>query len=270
MPDRSTEETRRVKITALGQHAHTTWFIHRLQAQGIQVAQTETLPGVLQQQLQGAEWSGLLVDDILLDTASSGLTQRRQLAEQCRQQNVCYAEMAGNWLSYGVQHGFPLFVGAQRDSMTRLQPLFDLLAPQNGIWLYCGPAGAGYYVARTFAALSQTAIALQSHWSVTSPVARAVDWQDFLQKQQQLAGKLLQLARLYLSGVDETAAPDPWIQLQAFSQPPCTQAHFAGNLARLIVLALEQQQAQQEIFQQLMERVGSNLAANSTPQQKTP
>jgi len=266
MPDRNTEENRRVKITALGHHTHLGWFIHRLQAQGVQVEQTDVRAEQLYRIPEMAQWSGLIVDDILLDCNSKGLVSRRHLASLCHQQGRIYAEMAGHWLDYGIQHGFPLFIGAKPETVTRLQPLLDLLAPRRSVWLYCGPAGAGYYAARTLGALSQAAaLAFQTCWSASTPAIRSVDWQAFMENQQQLLEKLDQLARLYLSEWKENEQPSPWEQLQAFSLPPRTQAHFAGNLARLIVLTLEQRQARHEIFQQLI-RTGAQFSPPQPPE----
>jgi len=243
-----------VKITALGLNAHNAWFARRLAQQGFVVDSEISLPAALCKQLALEEWSGLLVDNILVDTGSTGLLQRHQLAAQCPHHGWAYAELAGHWLNLGVEHGFPLFAGTNADTRDQLQPVLNALAPQAGAWLYCGPAGSGCYASRIFDAISVIyVLALKAGWPAPGEAPRPLDWNAFFSQQQDLANRLLELSELYLSLHSETTALNAEQQLAAFSLPPALQTHFAANLARLIVLSLGQHQALQQIFDQLMQ-----------------
>lgn len=243
-----------MKITALGLNAHNAWFARRLARQGFVVDTEISLPAALRKPLAQAEWTGLLVDNILVDTGSTGLVQRHQLAAQCPQHGWAYAELAGHWLSLGVEHGFPLFVGTHANTRDQLQPVLNALAPQAGIWLYCGPAGGGCYASRIFDAISVIyVLALKAGWPAPGETPRPLDWNAFFSQQQDLANRLLQLSELYLSFHPEMTELDVGQQLAAFSLPPALQTHFSANLARLIVLSLGQRQALQQIFDQLMQ-----------------
>jgi hypothetical protein len=164
--------------------------------------------------------------------------------------------MAGPWQAFGQQFGFVLFVGAQPETRETLAPILDALAPQAGSWLACGPAASGRFAAQIFDALTMAcALASNAGWSTPGQTPQTPDWGAFFLQQQTLADKLLALAQLYLSLYPDEPDPhadDPWQQLAAFSQPPSQQAHFSANLARLIVLALTQREAQQQILSKLM------------------
>lgn len=220
-----------------------------------------SLPAALTVPLPRQDYSGLMLDGLLIDTDNSGLITRLQLARTCQQHGLAYAELAGHWVSLGVQFGFPLFVGTRLENRQRLLPLLDQLAPQAGAWLYCGPPGAACYASRVFDALAQVgALIYRAGWSQPDATPTAPDWQAFFAQQSMLAEKLLQLSELYLSLHPEHADLDLQQSLSDFSQPPVLQSHFSANLARLIVLALSPLQhcsvdgksALQHIFNQLV------------------
>lgn len=241
-------------IIALGSLEHNTWFCHRLSQRGLAVRSGEDsgthLPGLLKQ----VNFAGLLSGNCLIDTGNSSLAERHELARLCLGQGLEYAELSGHWLRLGEEHGFPLFVGTQATTRPHLQPILDALAPQASAWLYCGPPGAACYTSRIFDALSLVcALAIKAGWASPGTAPQAPDWATFFAEQQILSDKLLEISRLYLSFHPETTELDPWQQLKEFNQTPSQQLHFAANLARLIVLALGQRQALQEIFERLLQ-----------------
>lgn len=227
-----------MKISTLGSHEHTRWFARRLSEQGWSVREGSP-PAGLSVALPRQDYAGLLLGKLLIDTDNSGLITRQQLAATCLQHGLGYAELAGHWVSLGVQFGFPLFVGCSLQNRLQLQPLLDQLAPQAGAWLYCGPPGAACYASRVFDALAQVgALIYQAGWSQPGSTPVAPDWEAFFAQQSMLAERLLQLSVLYLSLHPEQADLDLQQSLSAFSQPPTLQSHFSANLARLLVLAL--------------------------------
>ncbi len=46
---------------------------------------------------------------------------------------------------WGLERGYCLMIGGDRDLFDRLTPLFETLAPEKG-FMYCGPAGAGHFI----------------------------------------------------------------------------------------------------------------------------
>jgi 6-phosphogluconate dehydrogenase len=66
-----------------------------------------------------------------------------------------HAELAAKGIRYvdagvsggiwGLQNGFCMMVGGDRDAVEPLEPIFHTLAPENG-YLHAGPPGAGHYV----------------------------------------------------------------------------------------------------------------------------
>jgi 6-phosphogluconate dehydrogenase len=46
---------------------------------------------------------------------------------------------------WGLEHGYCLMVGGEGGAVRRLQPIFDALAPKDGV-LHCGPVGSGHFV----------------------------------------------------------------------------------------------------------------------------
>jgi hypothetical protein len=200
--------------------------------------------------------SGMLVEEVLIDTGTHGLSERCALAARCARAGLGYCEWDGQWLSPGVEFGFQLFTGSRDEERDRLRPVLDALAPFPGAWLYCGPQGAGYFAAKVFDALTMAyTLALREPWpSAENGMLRAPDWGVFFSEQQLLADKLLQFSHRYLALYPESAYVDVSAVLEAFNCAPAFQAHFSANLARLIVLALQHNHAQQDIFDSIIKR----------------
>lgn len=241
-----------MKITVQGLQLHHEWFARRLASHGLEMVSGDLPPMLLTEpSLQG--WCGLLADRTLIDTGTSGLLQRQTLSTLCRQHGFGYAELGGDWQAEGIEFGFPLFIGASQDAREQLKPLFDALAPAKGMWLYCGPAAAGHFTAGVFAAMTHAWLqAMPGNVPVPGQTPQAIDWNAFFIRQHSLANQLLAFSRHYLALYPQNDDTDVWQQLDSFRQPPMLQSHFAANLARLIVLALGQNQALQQIFEQIL------------------
>lgn len=242
-----------MNITLLGSAPHLQWFARRLSDHGFAITEAQIPPYSLMERMGQGWQSGILFDDLLIDTGPTPLTGRVDRAHACRAAGLAYAELAGHWLEPGTELGFAVFAGATSADRDRLRPLLDALAPRAGAWLFCGPPGGGCYAAHTFDALtSAAALAMQAGWTCPGTPLQPPDWGAFFRQQEELATRLLGWARLYLTLYPDLPELDPWAQLARFSAPPTAQAHFSANLARLIVLALGQGFAQQEILQTLL------------------
>jgi hypothetical protein len=245
-----------VKIAVVGACEHNDWFARRLSERGLPVDVDGTLPLPDLKRLLGQTWSGLVVNNMLVDTGATSMVQRHVLASTLHALGIEYAELSGQWLHHGTEFGFAIFTGINAAHRTQLAPLLDALAPQPGAWLHCGPPGSGCYASRIFDALAMACVlALRAGWSGPGEPTRAPDWIAFFSQQKVLADKLLELSRLYLSLHPAHPVKDPWKQLESFSQPPMHQEHFSANLARLLVLALGHHTATREILDSVMSGV---------------
>jgi len=251
-----------VNISALGPHEHNACFARRLRARGLVVGGESSALRAMLPPLVNTHWSGILVDEMVLDTSTPSLTGRHELEQACHAAGLSYAELSGPWHSLGEHYGFALFCGGPPDIRERLRPLLDALAPLPGAWLYAGPTGAGYFTAKVFDALCVAATLVPGReWPSAGSALPTPDWVAFFTQQQLLADRLLQLAQLYLSRQPPSPAPfDASQLLEAFSRPPSEQAHYADHLARLIVLALEQRHCVQDIFERLVSQTRDNGA----------
>ena len=226
-----------MNIIVLGMSAHETWFAERLTSQGFAITQAN--PQTREQFTRLGVSAGLLFEDILLDSGQSGLAVRQQLSE--RLHPLHYAELAGSWISAGRQYGFPLYAGSPASLRPRLKPVLDALAPQANAWLYCGPPGSGRYAAQVMDALSMAwVLACQAGWAQPGDPPTPPDWNAFFKQQQQLTNKLLQYARNYLSHFPLETVSTAELAWSALDVGISRQEHFSANLARLLILVLNQ------------------------------
>lgn len=98
--------------------------------------------------------------DVLIDGGNSyfrdAIVRGRTLAER----GIRYIDVGVSGGIFGLESGYCQMIGGERDTVSRLAPLFAALAPatdavdterlavdrpSNG-WLYCGPSGAGHFV----------------------------------------------------------------------------------------------------------------------------
>lgn len=101
--------------------------------------------------------------DIIIDGGNSFWHDDVDRAEALADAGLHYVDVGTSGGVFGLERGFCLMVGGEVESIARLEPIFDSLAP--GIdsaprtpghegpaapgevgWLHCGPAGAGHFV----------------------------------------------------------------------------------------------------------------------------
>ncbi len=111
-----------------------------------------------------AELAPLLAqDDILIDGGNSYYKDDIARARQLAARSVHYVDVGVSGGVWGLERGYCLMIGGERQAVERLQPLFAALAPgvdaavrtggatgepgsaEMG-YLHCGPAGAGHFV----------------------------------------------------------------------------------------------------------------------------
>jgi len=83
--------------------------------------------------------------DVIVDGGNSRYTDTKAQASRCATRGVTLVDAGTSGGIWGLQVGYCLMVGGERDAVDRLRPVFITLAPPDG-FLHVGPSGAGHYV----------------------------------------------------------------------------------------------------------------------------
>ena len=83
--------------------------------------------------------------DILVDGGNSRYTDSVAHAARCRQSGVHFLDVGVSGGVWGVKDGFNLMIGGPAEAVTRMQPLFEALAPSGG-YAHVGENGSGHFV----------------------------------------------------------------------------------------------------------------------------
>jgi 6-phosphogluconate dehydrogenase len=101
--------------------------------------------------------------DTLIDGGNSNYQDDIARAKRLAERGIHYVDMGTSGGVWGLERGYCLMIGGERDVVTRLEPFFKTLAPgagsiprtpgrekkggtaENG-YLHCGPSGAGHFV----------------------------------------------------------------------------------------------------------------------------
>ena len=92
------------------------------------------------------EFAALLEQgDTIVDGGNSNFkdSKRRHEAMKARGINFIDAGISGG--IWGLVNGYGTMVGGDPEAVAALEPIFKSLAPADGGYVYCGPAGAGHY-----------------------------------------------------------------------------------------------------------------------------
>lgn len=83
--------------------------------------------------------------DVIVDGGNSNWRDSKRRYALCREKGIHFMDEGTSGGIWGLQVGYCLMIGGDRDVFERLEPALKTLAPENG-YLYCGPAGAGHFV----------------------------------------------------------------------------------------------------------------------------
>ena len=101
--------------------------------------------------------------DIIIDGGHSMWQDDVDKAAELKEKGIHYVDIGTSGGVYGLERGFSLMIGGEKDIVASLEPLFDTIAPgvetaertldddgplrpgEKG-WLHCGPNGAGHFV----------------------------------------------------------------------------------------------------------------------------
>ncbi|HEY1547311.1 MAG TPA: decarboxylating 6-phosphogluconate dehydrogenase [Kofleriaceae bacterium] len=107
--------------------------------------------------------SKLSAGDTIIDGGNSFWKDDIRRAKACAEKKIHYVDAGTSGGVYGLERGYCLMVGGEKDIVTRLDPIFKTLAPGRGTvertpgrekaggtsedgYLHCGTVGAGHFV----------------------------------------------------------------------------------------------------------------------------
>ncbi|MHB8510119.1 MAG: phosphogluconate dehydrogenase (NAD(+)-dependent, decarboxylating) [Candidatus Dormibacteria bacterium] len=90
--------------------------------------------------------SGLLEPgDLVIDGGNSRWTDSKRHSEELKAKGIHFMDCGTSGGVWGLQVGYSLMIGGEKEDFSRLEPIYRDLAPENGYALM-GPAGAGHFV----------------------------------------------------------------------------------------------------------------------------
>jgi 6-phosphogluconate dehydrogenase len=84
-------------------------------------------------------------NDIVVDGGNTKFHDDIQRAADLQKCGIHYIDAGTSGGVWGLQIGYCLMVGGEKEAVTRVAPIFTTLAPEHG-WAHVGGVGAGHYV----------------------------------------------------------------------------------------------------------------------------
>jgi len=84
-------------------------------------------------------------DDVIIDGGNTKFHDDVRRAKELQPKKIHYVDAGTSGGIWGLQIGYCLMVGGEKDIVNRLRPIFTTLAPKDG-WSHVGGHGAGHYV----------------------------------------------------------------------------------------------------------------------------
>lgn len=83
--------------------------------------------------------------DLIVDGGNSNYRDTKRRAAYLKEEGIAFADVGTSGGIWGLEVGYCMMMGGDKDAVARLQPALETLAPPEG-WLHVGPAGAGHFV----------------------------------------------------------------------------------------------------------------------------
>ena len=83
--------------------------------------------------------------DIIIDGGNSNYKDSIRRAEKMKSHGMHFIDAGTSGGIWGLQNGYCMMVGGEKEIVGRLEPIFLTLAPKDG-YLHAGPNGAGHFV----------------------------------------------------------------------------------------------------------------------------
>lgn len=85
--------------------------------------------------------------DIVVDGGNSYYKDSIQRAQKLKEHQISFVDVGTSGGVWGLQEGYCLMVGGEKEVVDYLRPLFETLAPSKDKgWAHVGPNGAGHFV----------------------------------------------------------------------------------------------------------------------------
>jgi 6-phosphogluconate dehydrogenase len=84
-------------------------------------------------------------DDVIIDGGNSNWHHSQERYAVAKEQGVHFVDVGVSGGVWGLEVGFCLMSGGDDEPVSRLTPIFESLAPENG-WAHVGEPGAGHFV----------------------------------------------------------------------------------------------------------------------------
>jgi 6-phosphogluconate dehydrogenase len=89
--------------------------------------------------------SGLLAPgDTIVDGGNSNYHHAIEVSTRLTETGIAFVDAGVSGGVWGLKNGYCLMVGGETEAVTRLEPIFTALAPEDG-YAHVGPPGAGHY-----------------------------------------------------------------------------------------------------------------------------
>jgi 6-phosphogluconate dehydrogenase len=83
-------------------------------------------------------------DDVIVDGGNSNWHESQARYAEATAEGVHFVDVGVSGGIWGLEVGFCLMAGGEAEPVSRLTPIFDALAPENG-WAHVGEPGAGHF-----------------------------------------------------------------------------------------------------------------------------
>jgi 6-phosphogluconate dehydrogenase len=83
--------------------------------------------------------------DTIIDSGNTNFNDDVRRARRLAEHQIHYIDQGTSGGIWGLENGYCLMVGGTVEAVSRLEPAFRTLAPEDG-YLHCGPVGSGHFV----------------------------------------------------------------------------------------------------------------------------
>ncbi|MEP7267480.1 MAG: phosphogluconate dehydrogenase (NAD(+)-dependent, decarboxylating) [Saprospiraceae bacterium] len=84
-------------------------------------------------------------DDIIIDGGNSNYKQTQERSQRVAEKNIHFLDCGTSGGVWGLENGYSLMSGGNREASEYIYPVYKSLAPKDG-YTYCGESGAGHFV----------------------------------------------------------------------------------------------------------------------------
>jgi 6-phosphogluconate dehydrogenase len=84
-------------------------------------------------------------DDIIIDGGNSYYKETMERGIKAAEKGIHYLDCGTSGGVWGLENGYSLMSGGNKDASDYVKPIYETLAPKGG-YVYCGQSGSGHFV----------------------------------------------------------------------------------------------------------------------------